>query len=189
MKEVTLDVDSTQALLTLPSLTELAPWMIEPRCFPLLRSFVHLHQLVVSSGVDMLDEAAVLELLSSLRAMPELTSFDINGAQSNHTARGMLVDGLASAAPQLRELTFRKFAAMPPLAVLSGCAHLRKLYLHLCPITNRQSADDVLQLLRSLRHIEHVDVYYCEWSLSDDQRAQVTPPSVLVPSLKHFSWT
>jgi hypothetical protein len=187
-----LDDNSMQALMTLPNLTELQPVDVDPHCFPLLRSFTKLRKLRVSSGAGDVSDPEAADLLSSLRAMPDLTNLKIRDWSGAIIIKTALLDGLGAAVPQLRKLSLSQCRALPPLNGLSTCAQLRKLKMTRCrraaSTHGSQPIDDVLQLLRSLRHIEHVELRYCSPPLTDAQRAQLTPPSLLIPSLKHFHW-
>jgi hypothetical protein len=188
---MTFNVQAMQALQTLPNLTAMEPSSIHPSCFPLLSSFVKMRTLCVVPEPSV-DEAAVRALLSSLRALTELRSFEISGDQMTPELQATLLDGLAGVAPQLRELTLSAFASLPSLHALRGCAKLRKLEMSGCGLAaaaasdGSHSIDDVLQLLQSLHHLEWLEFDYCDLPLTDAQRAQLTPPSVLVPSLRHF---
>jgi hypothetical protein len=188
MHECSLDVESMQMLLTLP-LTELQPWQLDPRCFPLLRSFAMLRQLRVAPQFGILSDADAAELLSSLSALPNLISLEIVGRSLSAVIKEMLLDGLAAVAPQLHELRLFGFSPLPSLARLAACTQLRSLHVVECSRQSRSSIRNVLDLLPLLRHLERFFVTDCRLRLSDEQRAQLTPPSVLVPSLKHFEWS
>jgi hypothetical protein len=183
---VTLDVELLQVLLTLPSLTELEPCGIQTHCFPLLRSFVKLRKLFISPRA--VDNTAVVELLSSLRALSELTSLRVGGFVADAVVVNALMDGLGAAVPQLRELSFCYFNALPSLAAVSACTQLRALRLTNCERERGQSLDDILQLILSLRHLESVEVVRCRLPLTAAQCMQFAPPSALAPSLKTFDW-
>jgi hypothetical protein len=103
-------------------------------------------------------------------------------------AQKVLVDGLGAAVPQLRELRLHHFGALPLLLALSACTQLRTLCLIDCGRARGHSIDDVLQLLPSLRHLDCFQVLGCGIPLTDTQRAQLIPPSVLAPALKIFYW-
>jgi hypothetical protein len=191
IERVTLDVELMQALLTLTQLTELNPDSIDTDCFPLLRSFAQLRKLCLPSVSDALTDAAVSALLSSLRALSHLTSFQMNGEDSPPSPLHFLLAGLATAVPQLRELSLRSFD-LPSLACLSAYGgQLRTLRLSACNLTQNQSVDDPLQLLRSLPHLECLDVRRCHPELSAAQRALLTltvAAASLNPSLRSFFW-
>jgi hypothetical protein len=190
MHECTLDVESMQALQTLPALTELQPSQLEPRCFPLLRSFAKLRRLCVAPQFGRLSAADAAELMSSLRALqPNLLRLEIIGRLLLASIKGTMIDGLAAAVPQLRELRLRWFSPLPSLNRLTACTQLRSLYLTECGRKDGEPNDDLLQLLSSLRHLERCFVINCHLWLTDEQRAQLTPPSVLIPSLKQFEWS
>jgi hypothetical protein len=187
----TLNIELMQPLLTLPNLTELVPWGMFPDCFSLLRSFSKLRKLEIQDPGkgDEIDEAAVSALLSSLREMSHLTFFLINGMCMVSIQQSTLVEGLGAAVPQLRELTLSCFRALPSWRPLRTCTQLRSLRLICCDREDDQPpANDVLELLSSLRHIERVEFDGCDLLLTDAQRAQLTPPSALVPSLKQFNF-
>jgi hypothetical protein len=188
IEPATLDVELMQALLTLPNLTELEPRSVALVSVPLLRSFVKLRKLrLLPPSVD---NAAVVELLSSLRALSELTSLVVGGFEGEPTVVKSLMDGLGTAVPQLRELTLCYFDALPPLTALSACTQLRALRLTECERAHSQSLDDVLQLIVSLPHLESVEVdARCSLPpLTAAQRMQFTPPSAMAPALKTFDW-
>jgi hypothetical protein len=189
MQECTLDVESMQILLTLPALTELQPYQLDPRCFPLLHSFSKLRRLRVAPQFGFLPAADASELLSSLRALSNLLSLEIIGRLLSASIKGTMIDGLAAAVPQLRELRLRWFSPLPSLSRLAACTQLRSLHLTDCGRKDGESNADLLQLLSSLRHLERCFVINCGLRLSDEQRAQLTPPSVLIPSLQHFEWS
>ena len=178
----------------LPNLTALELTTMEPRCFPLLNFFGKMRILCVHPESPV-DEAAVRALLSSLRAMTELRRFEINGGQLTPELQATLLDGLTVVAPQLHELRLLGFASLSFLHALRGCAQLRKLKMSGCgpagatASEGSQSIDDVLQLVQSLNHLEWLEFDYCDLPLTDAQRAQLTPPSVLVPSLRRFQWS
>jgi hypothetical protein len=138
------------------------------------------------------DATELSPLLSSLRALPHLSSFEFSGTMTAYSAIQLLLDGLGAAVPQLRELRLRDLDALTPLTALSTCTQLRLFSLSGClRQDNKPSrpADDVLLLLQSLRHLEVVEVIRCELLLTDAQRVQLTPPSLLIPSLHSFQWT
>jgi hypothetical protein len=209
---VHLDVELLQSLLALPSLTELEPMSIDPSCFPLLHSLSFLRKLVISPTPDaadagMLDGAAIAELLSSLRGMPNLSYLVLgperppsrdpddphpdgpDGPLLNYAAWRKVLDGLDAAAPQLRELTLIR-CTLPSLAQLNAGAQLRVLRLDDCRFEDVQAAttEEFQQWVRSMRHLERLTVIRCFLPLSDPQRQQLSPPSFLLPSLRHFHW-
>jgi hypothetical protein len=190
IRGVDLDVEVMRALLTLPSLTELDARGIHSSSCPLLRSFVKLRKLYISSRSlnHRLNAAAVVELLSSLRALSELTSLWVGGFEGEPAVVDVLMDGLGAAVPQLRELHLHYFGTLPPLTAFRACTQLRTLRLTSCSREYGQSLDDVLQLIVSLPHLEFVEVDRCRLPLTAAQRMQFTPPSVLAPSLKTFHW-
>jgi hypothetical protein len=128
----------------------------------------------------------VSELLSSLRALSDLTSFLLSGRGMDVMARKMLLDGLGAAVPQLRELHLNDFESLPSLTGLRTCTQLRTLELGNCLRPGGLPTADVMLLLPSLRHLERFGVYSCGLLFSDEQLAQLTPPSLLVPSLQQF---
>jgi hypothetical protein len=191
MQSVALGVGVVHTLLTLPNLTELEPESIDPACFSLLRSFGNLRRLSISPGPARMDDAAIADLLSSLRSMPHLFKLrlvphrdDWNTAKWRH-----LIDGLDAAAPQLRELTFIN-CELPSLARLNAGAQLRVLHLHGCDFKGARATVSraFLQWLQSMRHLEHLCVLGSSVSLTDAQFMQLTPPSSLIPSLRQFCW-
>jgi hypothetical protein len=191
-----LDVDSALYLLTLPGLTELSPFRVDPACFPLLHPFPHLRTLFLSISSDVaagkVDELAVTGLLSSLRDMPQLSSLALSverGAAEYTAAWRALLDGLDAAAPHLRELTLTK-CTLPSLEQLNAGVQLRDLHLHECDFTGAQSTavEALVQWVRSMRHLERLAVTRCNFPLTDAQRMQLTPPSLLIPSLREFRW-
>jgi hypothetical protein len=187
VQHVNLDTTDTQALMTLPSLTELEPMGIDPACFPLLRSFSRLHKLTLTPHPPM-DVTAVDGLLSSLREMPNLSSLAVgpDNHQNSPATWRKLLDGLDAAAPQLRELTF-SLCTLPSLTQLNAGAQLRVLYLQSCGFEGAQDSttDEFLQWVRSMRHLERLRVTY-SLLLTIGQRQQLTLPSSLIPSLQHF---
>jgi hypothetical protein len=190
VREVDITIAWAHALMTLPNLTELQPMSIGPRCFPLLRSFTHLRTLCIvptSDGLSV-DEAAVSALLSSLGALSSLISLKVSGRKSLPHVQRMLLDGLAATMTQLQELTLSHFHAVSMLC-LRACAHLRSLRIEFSDLHISESVADVLQLVRSLRHLESFHVRECKGTLGAEQRAQLRPPSSLVPSLQEFSWS
>jgi hypothetical protein len=189
MQECSLDVESMQMLLTLPALTELEPWSLDPRCFPLLRSFAKLRRLRILPPFGILSESDAAELLSSLSALPTLISFAIDGRPLSAIIKETLIDAIGAAVPQLHELCLRHFSLLPSLSRLAALTQLRSLHLVECARQSRNSTHNVLELLPSLRHLERFSVTHCRLQLSDEQRALFTPPSVLVPSLKQFEWS
>jgi hypothetical protein len=190
VREVDITIAWAHALMTLPNLTELQPMSIGPRCFPLLRSFTHLRTLCIvptSDGLSV-DEAAVSALLSSLGALSSLISLKVSGRKSLPHVQRMLLDGLAATMTQLQELTLSHFHAVSMLC-LRTCAHLRSLRIEFSDLHISEVVADVLQLVRSLRHLESFHVRECKGTFSAEQRAQLRPPSSLVPSLLEFSWS
>jgi hypothetical protein len=160
-----------------------------PNCFPLLRFFPRLRSLRVAPPHDLCDEAAAAELLSSLRALPSLTSFELSGKSFMMTpVLQSLLDGLGTAVPQLHELRI-EHAYLPPMSGLRTCTQLRSLILHGCTRESSASSADVLALLQSLSFLERLELRTCRLSLTDAHRTQLTPPSVLMPSLKQMIWT
>jgi hypothetical protein len=190
---IDLDDEMMQGLITLPNLTELEPATMEPNCFPLLRSFSKLRTLHLRpTGGSAVGAAEASALLSSLRAMPDLTSFefrhwaeeDSSQSQSQTSVLAFLqplLDGLGTVAPQLRELSLSDCGRLPRLHGLRTCTQLRKLKLCSCfraaasDTTASQSSDDVLQLLQSLRHLERIEVDSCNLPLTGAQRTQLMP--------------
>jgi len=187
LSDIYLTVTWVQMLLTLPSLTELQPSRMAPRCYPLLRSFAQLRTLCIPDVFERTSEAAAAELLSSLGQLSHLTNLQLHGQMLHGLAHRLLFDGLAAAVPQLHELSLVS-CKMSALARLSACAQLRTLQLSACNLTDSSSLN-LVQLLQSLRHIVCVVVRDCEGTLSDELRAQLTPPSALIPSLQFFHWT
>ena len=190
MNSIDLDDEGMQGLVTLPNLTELEPGAIHPSCFSLLCSFSKmrtLHLRPTDGSTVGAAEAAVL--LSSLRAMPDLTSFEFrhwaeeNSSQSQTSVLAFLqplLDGLGSVAPQLRELSLSDCSRLPPLHGLRTCTQLRKLKLCGCfrgaaSDVGSQSREDVLLLVQSLRHLERIEVKYCNLPLTEAQRTQLMP--------------
>jgi hypothetical protein len=133
------------------------------------------------------DEAAVVELLSSLRALPSLTSFELSGKGVRTHVLQSLLDGLGTAVLQLHELRI-EHAYLPPVNGLSTCTQLRSLILHDCTRESSAAGDNVLALLQSLSFLERLELRACRLSLTELHRAQLTPPSSLVPSLKQLIW-
>jgi hypothetical protein len=191
MQSVALGVRLVQGLLALPNLTELELESIDPACFSLLRSFGNLRRLSISPGPDRMDGAAIADLLSSLRAMPNLFKLRLvpHNDDWNTAKWRQLLDGLDAAAPQLRELTLIK-CTLPSLARLNAGAQLRVLHLHGCDFMFARATVSraLLQWLQSMRHLEHLCVLGSFGSLTAAQFMQLTPPSSLVPSLRHFRW-
>jgi hypothetical protein len=190
LSEVNLTVEWAQMLLMLPSLTELRPSRMDPRCFPLLRSFVQLRTLCIPDVSGKTSEAASADLLSSLGSLTHLTNLEVSGKRLQGSARRLLFDGLAAAVPQLHELSLVS-CKMSALARLSTCTQLRTLRLSSCNLTYKPYLTDFLQLLQSLRHLTCLDLRDCPGAPSPNAelRVQLTPPSALVPSLKFFQWT
>jgi hypothetical protein len=64
------------------------------------------------------------------------------------------------------------------------------LHLHECDFTGAQSTavEALVQWVRSMRHLERLAVTRCNFPLTDAQRMQLTPPSLLIPSLREFRW-
>jgi hypothetical protein len=191
ISEFTLDNKSMLLLLALPGLTELSPRVIEPCCVPLLPAFPKLRKLRFSPRRGTMEEDAVVALLTALCALPELTSVKLQHWRGNVgllSALRFLLYGLGAALPQLRSLSLSHFGELPPLTDLHTCTQLRSLRLFLCDREDDQlPADDVLELLSSLPHLESFEVLRCDLLLTDEQLAQLTPPSKLAPSLRHFS--
>jgi hypothetical protein len=136
-----------------------------------------------------LDNAGVVELLSVLRSLSELTSLRVGRFAADAVQKAVL-DGLSAAVPHLREITLFDLYPLPPLTALSACTQLRTLRLTgACERDRGQSCDDILQLILSLPHLEFVEVDdRCNLSLTAAQRVQFTPPSAMAPSLKIFDW-
>jgi hypothetical protein len=186
IRGVTLDVELMQALLTLPNLTELEPSRIHSSCFPLLRSFEKLRKLCLYPRA--VNAAAVVELLSSLRALSELTCLRLDGFAAESAVQKALLNGLSASVPQLRELRLRYFCELPPLNALISCTQLRRLRLTKCERERGQPLADILELILSLPSLESVEVHRCRLPLTDEQCMQFAPPSILAPSLKTFDW-
>jgi hypothetical protein len=188
---VKLDVETVQMLMALPALTELQPWSLDLRSFPLLRSWPNLRTLCLLRptvwGVTWTD-AAVAELLSSLRMLSCLSSLELGGEGAEVGVLLTLMEGVTTAVPQLRGLKLNNFRALPLLTGLRACTQLRSLQLELCDRPSEQPVDDIQQLLQSLRFLERVAITKCRLPLADSIFAQLPPPSVLVPSLKQFRW-
>jgi hypothetical protein len=91
--------------------------------------------------------------------------------------------------PQLHELRIESAYYLPPVSGLRTCTQLRSLSLYDCTCESSTSGADVLALLQSLSFLERIELRVCTLSLTDFHRAQLTPPSVLVPSLKQLIWT
>jgi hypothetical protein len=190
LKGFDLDSATMPTLLTLPSLTELEPRSIDPRCFPLLRSLTKLRKLCVPFIRSEMEQSAAEVLVSSVRALSCLTSFDMNGWGLNSAVLTALVAGLCSAAPLLCELTLRDVSSLDALNELRTCVQLRALVLDRCwsGSGTDSAVADLLPLLQSLPYLESLHVFHCTHVLTDEQRAQLTPPSSLMPSLKQFEW-
>jgi len=187
LRKSTVEADALQCLLTLPSLTELQPDTIMPNCFPLLRSFTRLRALRIAAPLGSCNEAAAAELLSSLRALPDLMIFELSGKGVRTRVLQSLLDGLGTAVPQLHELRIES-AYLPPVSGLRTCTGLRSLSLRDCTRESSASGADVLALLQSLSFLERLELRVCRLSLTELHRAQLTPPSFLVPSLKQLIW-
>jgi hypothetical protein len=185
IKMSNIDFELMQAMLTLPSLRVLDPWSIDSQCFLLLPTLAKLCCLRIAPTSDVADMATVAELLSSLRALPELNSLIVAGQRVQSVALQMLVDGLGASVPQLRALTLRSCELSSPHC-LSACAQLRSLHLHCCRGSGVQLLRSLLELLPSLRRLEHIQLDGCDPPLTDAQRALLTPYCALVPSLKCF---
>jgi hypothetical protein len=125
-----------------------------------------------------------------VHALSSLTSFDLAGWGLSSAVLTALVGGLGAATPQLRELTLRNFSSLVPLNGLRTCVQLRALVLDRCCGGNGTDSAvvDLVPLLQSLPHLESLHVFYCTHLLTDEQCAQLTPPSLLVPSLKQLEW-
>jgi hypothetical protein len=193
-----LDVVSVPHLLTLPGLPELSPFRVDPACFPLLHPFPHLRTLNLSIsaavGAGKMDGSAVAGLLCSLRDMPLLCSLTLSLSVEQELAEYVaawktLLDGLDAAAPNLRELTLIK-CTLPSLEQLNAGVQLRGLHLHECDFKGAQftAAEALVQWVRSMRHLERLAITRCNFPLTDAQRMQLTPPSLLIPSLRQFRW-
>jgi hypothetical protein len=183
-----LEDESAHGLLSLPSLTELAPLTIDPCYFSMLRSMSELRKLRVRCQPGGFGEVAADALLSSLRSLSHLTRFEMDGEGASAVAVRTLLDGLGAAVPQLRELDIASVRTLPLLNGLRTCTQLRNLRLLKCHRDDGDSVDDVLQLLPSLRHLALFRVFDSNLRLTDEQRAVFTPPSALVPSLEDFAW-
>jgi Leucine-rich repeat (LRR) protein len=169
LREVTLDVGTVHSLQTLTGLTELAPRSVDPSCFPLLRSLCTLRKLCIACNFGTFDQAAAVALLASLRALSNLTSFELKGRHSGPIAQQMLLVGLVIAVPRLRELSLTS-CTLRSLVPITLCTELRILSLMGCKFSFVDPCPvvDVLPLLQSFVHLEHFSakiVSGCCWSM------------------------
>jgi hypothetical protein len=117
--------------------------------------------------------------------MAELRSVELQWIDGADPGSGIeaLMAGLSSTVPHLQELSL--FAVELPSAVLapvSACRQLRSLRLQNCKFHPALATvtDAVLQLVQSLRQIEDVCISGGNLPLSAQQRASMTPPSLLI---------
>jgi hypothetical protein len=117
--------------------------------------------------------------------MAELRSVELQWIDGADPGSGIeaLMAGLSSTVPHLQELSL--FAVELPSAVLapvSACRQLRSLRLQNCKFHPALATvtDAVLQLVQSLRQIEDVCISGGNLPLSAEQRASMTPPSLLI---------
>jgi hypothetical protein len=158
-----LDRESIRCLRTLSGLTELQPGGIDPACFSLLHRFSNMRRLVLPCHGQM-NGAEVKGLLSSLRAMTQLSSLFLRCTENDSAEWVQLLDGLADATPQLRKLAFDQCSGLPLCAWTIAGPQLRRLLLYNCHFEctqdEEQSRDAFAQWTHSLRTLERVSICY-----------------------------